>query len=225
MSKKESNVFMAICLVCFCMSIASIVLSLSARIGVSPETSGTVSADGYITCTLENGLEYKVKPDWKVDGITNAIIFYLSDSSALSISCEPISSINQTSELKCTYDTLADYVKTTTIDTYAKQKIEYEIKSEGEYPFLDTKGYRIYSKQITTQSEQKVNTYTDTVFFIYKEHLCSVSFTSSFTGYPETEFDKLLESIQPITENTSSSLKWGTSPDSAVIEDFTSLIQ
>ena len=225
MSKKESSVLTIICLACFCMSLASIVLSLSARIGISSqETSGTVS-DGYITCTLENGLEYKVKPDWNVDGLTNAIIFYISDSSALSISCEPISGINQTSELKCTYDTLADYVKTTTVDTYTKQSIDYIIQSEGEYPVLDTKGYRIYSKQIATQKEQKVNTYTDSVFFIYNEYLCSVSFTSSYTGYPETEFDKLLASIQPISDSVSSSLKWGTSPDSAIVDGFTSLIQ
>ena len=206
--------------------ITALILALALFMG-----SGTVATSDnkntgfkYITCTLECGLSYEVRSDWNVDGLTNAIVFYMTDSSVLSLSCESVYGINQTSELKCTYDTLKEYVKTTTIDAYSKQDIKYEMLVESDYNILDTKGYRLYAKQESVKEGQKVITYTDTVFFIYNDYLCSASFTSSYTGYPETEFYRLLDSIAVVTEDTENILDWGTPVDSGIIDEFTSLV-
>ena len=177
------------------------ILNLFMKTGIGDNNPADAGAH-WIECETENHVGYKVMSNWETEGYGNSVIFKPTESSAISISAQSVLEINALDEveIKCTEDTLEEFVISQMSTAAAGQDIKNIVTSREKYKICDSEGIKLQMAQQTTYDGKAINTYTTGVFWIYEGYLYSLSYTTPVKGYSSSEFDYVVESVRIIPE-------------------------
>ena len=184
----------------------------------------TATLDDWVECELDNHIGYKVRKDWKTSGYDGSVIFQPTDTTAISVGSQSIADINRAhTENLLTHDTLKQYIENDLKAVDSDENFAIRNITCDEYITLGTTGYRYTFTQDTQTENQKVATYTESVFFIYEDYLYTFSYTSAVMGYAIPEFEFVLDSIRLIPESERPTLLPSQNFNSDIADDYTRL--
>ena len=187
--------FMCVCIAVLCIANTFMLKS------VIDNGSGTFDTSEWIEFTLENDIGYSVKSTWNTSYYDGSLVFNPSDTTAISVTCESIETINKTSGATLTYNTLREYIDADlknldNAEGYSVSDVKFK-----EYPILDTTGYYYTFKQEQPIEDTTGTAYTESVFFIYNDYMYTFAYASPVQTYSSPDFENVLKSIRVVPEN------------------------
>ena len=202
-----------------CMNIVLTIVTLCLVVN-SDGIGSSKTQDKWIEMTSENNVGYEVISTWTTSVYEGSLIFQPTDATAISVSSENLDEVNKRSKVKCTYDTLLEYIQFELSTDMSDSGVSIFDVSYKEYSILDTRGYYVTFSQRSSIEGQEMTTYQDSLFFIYDSYLYTFTYSSAYKGVVNSDYQHVLDSIRIIPESDMTVLDFGVTADPSIVGDY-----